>query len=385
MNRPLVSIAAALLLSGGCASPPEGGQPAPPPLAVSTTTARSVEWTSSFEAGGVVRARGTAAMASRMMAPILEVHVRPGDRVRRGMPLVTLDSREVAANRARAAAALASAVEATHAAESDVASAGAAARLARTTHDRMKTLYDRRSATPQELDQAVAALSAADAQLNGARARLAAGGAARDAAQSASDAAAVAASYAVLVAPFDGLITDRSADPGAMAAPGVPLLTIEDSTAFRLEVALDEARATQVAVGQTVDVEIGDRTAANYWTGPARVSEVARLDSASHSFLVKLDLVGPPLLRSGVFGRARFAGPTRQTLVVPASAAVRRGQLTFVYIVDAQDRARLQHVSAGAEARDQIEVLAGIREGDRVIANPPAQLSDGAPVSGDRP
>ncbi len=385
MNRPLVSIAAALLLSGGCASPPEGGQPAPPPLAVSTTTARSVEWTSSFEAGGVVRARSTAAIASRMMAPILEVHVRPGDRVRRGTPLVTLDSREVAANRARAAAALASAVEATHAAESEVASAEAAARLARTTHDRMKTLHDRRSATPQELDQAVAALSAADAQLNGARARLAAGGAARDAAQSASDAAAVAASYAVLVAPFDGLITDRSADPGAMAAPGVPLLTIEDSTAFRLEVALDEARATQVAVGQTVDVEIGDRTAANYWTGPARVSEVARLDPASHSFLVKLDLAGPPLLRSGVFGRARFAGPTRQTLVVPASAAVRRGQLTFVYIVDAQNRARLQHVSAGAEARDQIEVLAGIREGDRVIANPPAQLSDGAPVSGDRP
>jgi RND family efflux transporter MFP subunit len=385
VNRPLVSIAAALLLSGGCASPPESGQPAPPPLAVSTITARSVEWTTSFDAGGVVRARSTAAVASRVMAPILEIHVRPGDRVRRGTPLVTLDSREVAANRARAAAALASAVEAAHAAESEVHSAEAAARLARTTHDRMRTLHDRRSATPQELDQAVAAHTAADAQLSGARARLAAAGAARDAAQSASEGAAVAASYAVLVAPFDGLITDRSADPGAMATPGVPLLTIEDATAFRLEVALDEARATRVALGQAADVEIGDRTAANYWTGAARVSEVARLDPASHSFLVKLDLAGPPLLRSGVFGRARFAGPTRQTLVVPASATVRRGQLTFVYTVDAQNRARLQHVSIGAEARDQVEVLAGIREGDRIIANPPVQLSDGAPVSGARP
>jgi len=59
--------------------------------------------------------------------------------------------------------------------------------------------------------------------------------------------------------------------------------------------------------------------------------------------------------------------------------------LTFVYTVDDQNRARLQHVSPGAEARDQIEVLAGIRDGDRVIANPPAQLSDGAPVSGERP
>jgi RND family efflux transporter MFP subunit len=289
------------------------------------------------------------------------------------------------ANRARAEAASASAVEATRAAESEVRSAEAAARLARATYDRMRTLHDRRSATPQELDQAVSALNAADAQLNGARARLAAATAAQDAARAGSEAAAVTSSYAVLVAPFDGLITDRSADPGTMATPGVPLLTIEDATAFRLEVSLDEARATHVAVGQTVDVEIGDRTSASYWSGPARVSEVARLDPASHSFLIKIDLPGPASLRSGVFGRARFAGPARPTLVVPASAAVRRGQLTFVYTVDDEDRARLQHVSPGGEARDQIEVLAGIREGDRVIANPPVQLSDGTPVLEGRP
>jgi RND family efflux transporter MFP subunit len=357
----------------------------PTPIAVSTVSAESVEWTSSFEGGGVVRARSTAAIASRMMAPILHVHVRPGDRVRRGAPLVTLDSREVAANRARAEAALASAVEATHAAESEVRSADAVARLARATHDRMRTLHDRRSATPQELDQAVSALGAADAQLSGARARLAAANAARDAARAANEAAAVTSSYGVLIAPFDGLITDRSADPGTMATPGVPLLTIEDATAFRLEVAIDEARATHVAVGQAVDVEIGDRASANHWTGPARVSEIARLDPASHSFLVKIDLPDLVSLRSGVFGRARFAGPSRPALVVPVSAAVRRGQLTFVYTVDDEDHARLQHVSPGGEARDQVEVLAGIREGDRVIANPPAQLSDGAPVVEGRP
>lgn len=384
MNR-LSSFVSVLILSTSCTAPRDGPAAAQTPIAVSTVAAQSVEWTSSFEAGGVVRARNTAAIASRMMAPILEVHVRPGDRVRRGVPLVTLDSREVAANRARAESASASAVEAASAAESEVRGAEAAARLARATHDRIRTLHDRRSATPQELDQAVSALSTADAQLSGARSRLAAASAARDGAQSASEGAAVTASYAVLVAPFDGLITDRSADPGAMATPGVPLLTLEDSTAFRLEVALDDARATYVALGQAVDVEIGDRTSANHRTGPARVTEVARLDPASHSFLVKLDLPDPASLRSGVFGRARFAGPARTALVVPASAAVRRGQLTFVYTLDADNRARLQHVSLGAEARDRIEVLAGIREGDRVIVNPPPQLSDGAAVSGGRP
>ena len=385
MIRTFPSVVAIAALSAGCGAPPGGVQPAASPVAVTTVQAQLASVESSFEAGGVVRARSTAAIASRMMAPILQVHVRPGDRVRRGAPLVTLDSREATANRSRAAAATASAVEAARVAESDVRSAQANVVLARATHGRIRTLHDKRSATPQELDQAVSALDAADAQLNGARARMAAAAAARDAALAASESAAIATSYAVLTAPFDGLVTERSADPGAMAAPGVPLLTIEDASAFRLEVAVDEARATHVTVGQTVDVRIGDAQAAHFWTGAARVGEIARLDPASHSFVVKLDLPAAPAPRSGVFGRARFAGPARQALVVPAAAAVRRGQLTFVYTVGADNRARLQPISPGVETGERIEVLAGIREGDRVITNPPAALSDGTPVTGGRP
>lgn len=385
MKRPLLSWLAVLILSTGCGTTRERGAPAPAPLTVSIVAAQSTTWTSSFEAGGIVRARATAAIASRLMAPILEVHVRPGDHVRRGALLVTLDAREAAANRSRAAATLASAAEAVHAAEADVRSAEAAASLARATHERIRTLHDKRSATPQELDQAASAFDAATASLGSARARLAAAMAAREASQSAGDAAAITATYATLVAPFDGLITERASDPGVMATPGAPLLTIEDSTAFRLEVAFDEARAAHVTVGQTVAVQIGDPASSNHWDGEARVSEIARLDPSSHSFLVKLDLPHEPSLRSGVFGRARFDGPTRQALVVPTSAAVRRGQLTFVYTVNDNNRATLQPVSPGAESRDRIEILAGIRQGDRVITNPPAALADGARVTGGRP
>jgi hypothetical protein len=90
-------------------------------------------------------------------------------------------------------------------------------------------------------------------------------------------------------------------------------------------------------------------------------------------------------MRSGVFGRARFAGPTRRAIVVPAAAAVRRGQLTFVYVVGADGRAKLQPVSPGAATGAQLEILAGLRDGERVIAGPPAALSDGAAVTGGRP
>jgi hypothetical protein len=113
----------------------------------------------------------------------------------------------------------------------------------------------------------------------------------------------------------------------------------------------------------------------------ATVSEIGRVDPTAHSFLVKLDLAPTVGLRAGLFGRARFAGASRRTLTVPASAAIRRGQLMFVFTVGADERTRLQPVSPGDLFADRVEMLAGVHEGDRVIVNPPAALSDGARVT----
>jgi RND family efflux transporter MFP subunit len=208
--------------------------------------------------------------------------------------------------------------------------------------------------------------------------------AARDAAEAAMDAAAVTASYAVLTAPFDGVVTERTADPGSMAGPGATLLTLDDSSAFHLEVALDEARASQAVVGETAEVLVNEAgNSASAWVS-SRIAEVARMDPTAHSFIVKIELPGSPDLRSGLFRRARFSGPSRRVLTVPASAVVRRGQLTFVYAVDADGRVRLEPVSAGASSGDRIEVLAGLADGRQVVTSPPASLSDGARVTGAR-
>ena len=374
-------ILVAASVGAGCTPAPRPAASEAPPVTVTVANAATLDMPSSFEAGGVVRARATAIVAARVMAPVAAVHVRAGDRVRRGAPLVTLDAREIRANSSRASAALASAVEGAQAAEADMRAAGAALRLARATHERINTLYQKRSATAQELDQAVAGLEAAEAQLAGAERRAAAAAAARDAARASVDAADVAVSYSVLSAPFDGVVTDRTVDPGSMAAPGAPLLTLEDVTMFRLEIQLDEARASMVRPGQTVDVRVDDSSSPSDRWSAARVSEVARIDPASHSFLVKLDLAADPSLRSGVFGRARFAGPVRRTLAVPASAIFRRGQLALVFTVDSDGAARLRAVTTGDTAGGRIEVLAGVRDGDRIVVNPPASLADGMRVT----
>jgi RND family efflux transporter MFP subunit len=188
----------------------------------------------------------------------------------------------------------------------------------------------------------------------------------------------------VLTAPFDGLVTERNVDPGTMATPGAPLLTLDDATAFRLEVRVDEARAAQVAVGAPAEVSLGEATAPDAAWSRARVVEVARLDAASHGFVVKIELPEGAQVRSGQFGRARFQGPVQRTLTVPAAALLRRGQLTFVFAVDADGVARLRPISVGATAADRVEALAGVRDGEQVVLAPPASLSDGTRVTGDR-
>jgi multidrug efflux pump subunit AcrA (membrane-fusion protein) len=367
--------------SAACHSSPDHKADERAVASVVTAAAEVTDLASSIEAGGVVRSRLTALIASRVMAPIVEVRVRAGDRVRRGDVLVMLDARDLRANDARAQATTLSAVESVRAAEADVRAAESAAQLARLTHDRVATLQAKRSATNDELDQAVATLATAEAQHAAAQARLAAATAGREAAKAAADAAAVTTTFATLTAPFDGIVTQRTAEPGSMAAPGASLLTLEDPTTYRLEVQLDDTRAAQVARGGNVGVQLDDRDAS--MTG--HIVEIARVDPTSHTFLVKVDLPAGLAVRSGQFGRATFAGPSRRALTIPVSALVRRGQLTFVFVLGPDQHTHLQPVSIGTITGDRVEVLAGVRRSDRVVIAPEPSLADGTAVAEKRP
>ncbi len=375
MKPILPSILSAAVLAAGCSGgAPQEARTSAAPLA--TIRVQTTERPATFEAGGILHARTTATIASRVLAPVVAVHVRAGDRVRRGAPLVVLEGREMEAARARAEAASIGSAENVRAARATVEAAEAALALARATHERIRALHDRRSATPHELDGATSALDQAQAQLASARAGHAGAVASLDAARAAVDAASATLSYTTLTAPFDGVVTERAVEPGDMAAPGVRLIVLEDPAALQLEVTLDAARAAMVSPRQPARVWLDDRHA---WID-AVVSEIERIDPASHSFLVRLDLPSTVQHRSGTFGRARFEGPPRPGVFVPASVAVRRGQLTFVYVVDDDGRVRLQPIAPGAHVGDQLEVLAGLDDNARVVRQPPAWLSDGAHI-----
>jgi RND family efflux transporter MFP subunit len=344
---------------------------------VQTVTVGNTTLGGTFEVGGAVRARTVATVSSRILSPVVQVAVRPGDRVRRGQPLVRLDARQLESGATSADATLAGALDAATAAAAEEAAAQSALTLATATYERVSQLHDRKSATTGELDDATATLSAAKARLAGAKARRAAADRAIDASRGGARAAAVAASYAVLAAPFDGLVTETPAEEGMMAAPGAPLVIVEDASRYRLEVSVDANRAGALRAGAHLPVRLGESAD----TLDGVVSEVTEsVNPTEHAFVVKIDLPAVPGLRSGLFGRASLPSSGRRGIAVPATAVIRRGQLALVFTEDG-GVARMRVVQLGDPAGDAVQVSAGLTDGDRVIVNPPADLADGRAVS----
>jgi RND family efflux transporter MFP subunit len=179
-------------------------------------------------------------------------------------------------------------------------------------------------------------------------------------------------SFTRIVAPLDGVVTEKMIEPGNLASPGMPLLRVEDTTKFRLEVRVDESRAGDIRNGASVPVFIGGSGSSVIGT----VDEVSRaVDADARAFVVKIALPDVPGLRSGEFGKARFTASPRRALTIPVSAIVRRGQLTSVFVVDdARARMRLVNMS-------ESEVLAGLTESELVILSPPPGLVDGRRVT----
>jgi multidrug efflux pump subunit AcrA (membrane-fusion protein) len=349
------------------------------PVAVTTAAATEAELAQPFEVGGVVRARRVATVVSRIMGEVTDVAVKPGDKVHAGQVLVALDARELSAHRLRATAGQTATEQSASLAEADRQASEAGLTLARVTHQRIADLRAKNSATQHELDEAVAALRGAEARLKVSEARAAEAKAAITSAGAAADAAKVTASYATLVAPFDGVVTEKMVERGNMASPGQPVVTVEDTRSFQLEVRLDESRAAAAKVGETVDLRID--TAAGPLAVQGQVAEVERmLTPGSHDFLVKIDVPAGHDLRSGMFGRAILRGDSHRGVGVPASAVTRRGQLAFVFVVDADGHARLRLVNAADAAAGLVEIRSGLIAGERVVIEPPVSLVDGSAV-----
>jgi RND family efflux transporter MFP subunit len=297
------------------------------------------------EAVGTLKASSRTVVSAKVLATIDEILVAAGDQVQQGQELIRLDNKEYQARLDQAKRAL------------EAATANRAE--AEKQFERIEALAKQNAASRSEFDRA-----ARDVQVTIAdEAR----------AQQAVSEAQVLLSYTTIKAAKNGRIVDRTAEPGDVAQPGVPILVLYDETSLRLEAPVMEQLAVKLRQGDELTVAI-DALQREF---PATVDEIVpQADAPSRSFLVKASLPDSPDLYEGMFGRLLIPAGKRRHLCLATDAVVRIGQLEFVDVVLPEGTIERRLITSGQlGVPGRQEVLSGVEAGERVI------LHDGAPAA----
>lgn len=299
---------------------------------------------------GTVESPDRGTLAAQVDGRILSIAVRPGDRVEKGDLLLTLGDNQ---GRERLA-------------EAEGARKGAAARLdlAIKTEARYRELFTRSAVTPLEMDRI-------DAELEMARQGLAQ-------ATAAVEAARTAAAHSRLRAPYSARVVRKLIEEGSTVFPGTPLLVLDRAGAWRVRVHLPEASLAETTLGTPFTVEIpalGKRI-------EGRVGEILpAADPGTRSFAVKLDLDPVDGLSAGLFARVSAEAEALEMIQVPATALVRRGQLTGIYVVT-EGVLRYRLVKTGRTFGEQVEILSGLGAGESYVVDETRRARSGSRVEG---
>ena len=362
----------------GCGEKIEPGETKPSPKILhrlAVATARLTDERLIYEAVGTVQAGLTASLSGKYAGAVKEIKVREGARVKKGDTLVTLDQAQASAALHQAQAALSEAKRALAAAVSSRDAARAAEELALATFRRFENLKKTESVGIQEFDEVETRHRQADAALMQAEELVQASTARVKQAEAAVTSARVSLEDMIIAAPYDGIISARFVDEGVLASPGMPLLQIEAAGAYRADALLAETYIDDVTLGQKVLVRIpslNDQPLEGQIT-----TIVPSADERSRTFLLKVTIPQHTQLKSGLFARVQIPLKATGHLLVHKQSVVTRGQLTGLFVVDSEKIAHFRLIRTGRTFGDLVEVLAGLKEGDRYVENPPPKLTEG--------
>lgn len=346
---PFVATAAALaalvlVASGVQAAPAVAGPEVATVLVQAGGTGRSLDL------DGTVEPVRQATVAAQVGGNVLALAVKAGDKVRSGQVLARIDERSAAAGLAQSDAA--------------VTQADTMLRQARTELNRTRELRAQGYVSQAAQDNAETQVKAAEAALQQA--------------QAGRSQAALARNFTTVTAPFDGLVLATHLDAGDLAAPGRPVLTVYAPGAVRAVVQVPASQAALARSAGKIEVQLPD----GQWVTPARRVDLPTADPVAQTVEWRLDLSAADSARTlpGQAVRVRFGGETAGTpaaagakpagasLAVPAGALLRRGELTAVYVAQGSQFV-LRAVRAGSESGQGVEVLGGLRAGERVAAD----------------
>ncbi len=310
---------------------------------------RLIQLPLSESAVGTVRAVHETSLGSKLLARVVEVHLKAGQKVQADDVLIRLDDTDLRAKMQQALAA--------------VASAEAVLTQATSDEKRYAELLAPKAVSQQQYDNAVAAKRTAEAALHHAKAAVAE-------VQNTLD-------WATIRSPIDGTVIDKKVDVGDMVSPGQVLVTLYNPKRMQLVASVRESLTRRLQIGQ----EIGVRIEGLDKQCSGTISEIVpEAQSASRSFQVKVTGPCPPGIYSGMFGRILIPVQTESVLVIPRRAVREVGQLELVDVV-ANGQTNRRTIRVGATLYEEelkkfpellrneqyVIVLSGLREGEQVV------------------
>jgi RND family efflux transporter MFP subunit len=185
-----------------------------------------------------------------------------------------------------------------------------------------------------------------------------------------------------IVAPFDGVVTQRTANIGALVNAGAgsnaatALFSVADVHKLRVYVQVPQNASAQIHAGETANLTLPQFPGRTF---PARITRDAGAVGQSGALLVELEVDNPDAgLKPGDFAQVRFSLPGQAgTVRVPASALIFRRRGLQLAVLQSDHRVHLQSVSIARDFGGQVELSGGVKASDKVIDNPPDSLEDG--------
>ena len=317
-----------------------------------------------YQAIGTVRSRNQVDVVPRIIARILEIKVRSGDRVKRGDILAVLDAKDLSAIVSQGQEQLRAVTASVGAADEQVKAAKAALDLATKEMERTRALFEKNALAKRDYDQSIAAFRQAEAGMQQAIQQRAAASAQAAAAGQGIKQAEVGLGYATVVSPIDAIVAERLADPGDLGNPASVMLRLFDPETLLLEVPVRESLVQEVAIGSQVSYSVP--SLGKTFEGTVR-EIVPSVDPRTRTFLVKVCIDKSEGLMPGMFGTIRVPLKSeKKVIIVPESAIIKTGQLESVVEVEGGRllRRQIRSIDAGDGNR---EVISGLKPGQKIL------------------
>ena len=333
----LLTMAMALVVAACGGNGGDAGAGAAPPT-VTAAVVEDVLWVDTIEALGTAQANESVTLTAKVTEVVRRLRFEDGDRVEAGDVLVELTGQAEVAQLEEARAAL---------------------NETQQQLDRMEGLVAQGTIPRAQYDTQRAARDTARARANAIRARLA---------------------ERVISAPFAGRLGFRAVSDGALVTPGTVITTLDDTSIIKLDFSIPETALSTLSLGQNI------RASSAAWPDQVFEGTVtsigSRVDPVTRAVAVRANLPNPDdLIKPGMLMRVNLLAVPRQTLVLPELSVVQIGASSFVFLIDDDNVIEQVPVELGARRRGQVEVLAGVAQGDRIVVDGTFKVRTGSRVA----